>query len=149
MPSIPASVSASLLAAGAMAPDQFGNALAAKRFQNRPNRKATGAPGKLGSEMRGIAAIAGRFAQVAGRDIHGAAMRMNVADNREPGIVRNLQPLVTIGRPTVGAIQPGRPVLQLGHGARPKAKGTIHMQPGVVFRGQIGQTIKVIEGAPS
>ena len=90
----------------------------ARRGRRRPSARASAAPRRPRSRARAArtrasSPSASRAAplardEVLGREPHRRAVRVGVRDEREPAVVRDVQPLVRVGRPRVGALDAAR-----------------------------------------
>ena len=84
--------------------DQIGDPGAAERAQRRPHRDAAGAPRQLGHLLQRVARPAVVVDEVARRACPNArAQRGGSRDDRDAAVVRDVEGLVRVGRPRVGA----------------------------------------------
>ena len=56
-------------------------------------------------------------------------MRLGMRDERDPAVVRDVEPLVRVRRPRVGPLDAVDEVAELGRGSRPEPERRVHVQP--------------------
>ena len=92
--------------ARAQAVDELGDAVAAERAQDRVDRQPARPARELGSPVHRLARAGRVLDEVGGGERHRGAVRLAVADERDPAVVGHLQPLVPVRRPRVGVLGP-------------------------------------------
>ena len=65
----------------------------------------------------------------------------------EAGVVRHVQPLVRVGRPRVGALDALHVMPQRAAGGGPQPERAVHVEPGLMPAGEIGDRVERIERA--
>ena len=68
-------------------------------------------------------------------------------DEGQPGVVGDVEPLVRVGGPRVGASDAGDEVAVRGRGAGPQAEGAVDVDPGAVLVGDVAHGVEGIERA--
>ena len=74
-------------------------------------------------------------------------MRFRMGDEREPAVVRDVEPLVRVGRPGVGALRAGREPAQSRGGAGPQPECTVDVYPGTDLAAQGKNLLEGVERA--
>ena len=78
--------------------------------------------------MEGLALVVA--GQVGGVDGHGALERGGVAHVGDPAVVGDVEPLVAVGGPGVGALHTPDQVAPAGRRRGPESEGAVHVEPG-------------------
>ena len=116
--------------------DERGHAVAAERAQRRPDRHAAGPPGELRHLLERVAGAAVVLDQVAGRARPSrSAAACGSGDDRDAAVVRDVERLVRVGRPGVGALEPVDEVAQPGRRRGPEPERAVDVDPGAVLVG--------------
>ena len=113
---------------------QFRNALAAHLPDGGVSGKAPGAPRPLGVPVH-LVPRHGIVNQVRRTVRHGRPVRFRMGHEGEPGVIRNVEPLVSIGRPGVGQFHPFQEVPVARTGGGPESKCAVHVHPGSLLLG--------------
>ena len=128
--------------------DQVGDAGAAERADRRVHRKAARATREFRIPIQLIARTVGiGVDQVAGADAHRGLVSFRVSAERDPGVIRNVEPLVSVGRPRVRAIGPGDEVPQRRAGRGPQTKSAVDVQPRTRLVRDVGDLLQRIDRA--
>src|ERR1700751_6366427 len=74
-------------------------------------------------------------------------MGVRMSTEGEARVVRDVQPLVAVDGPGVGALRTAGEVAEPGARRRPEAERTVEMEPRTRFRGRVGDRVEIVEGA--
>ena len=74
-------------------------------------------------------------------------MRVGVRDEGQARVVGDVEPLVRVGGPRVGASDAGDEVSQRRRGRRPQAEGAVDVDPGAVLGRRVAHLVERVEGA--
>jgi hypothetical protein len=126
---------------------QLGDAAPPQRADRGPDGEAPGAARRLGHPVVRIALAAGRLHVVRRAERHRRVVGVRVRAEREPRVVRDVEPLVAVGRPRVGPVDATEQVPAGGVGRRPQAEGPVDMEPAAVRPDEVGDLDDRVEGA--
>ena len=128
-PSVSRSRSAIRVARSQQLFDERPDALAPERADRRVQGEASSSPRAVEHPLPVLALLAAH--QVRGGHRHRGAVGGRVADRDEPAVVADVQPLVGIGRPGVGAFDAVHEVLQPGRDGGPQPERAVDVEPRV------------------
>ena len=74
-------------------------------------------------------------------------MRFGIRAENERGVVRDVQPLVRVRDPGIGALGAAHEVTELRTCRGPQPKRTVDVEPGPVVGARVGDLVEVVEGA--
>ena len=122
--------------------DEVGDAGAAELAQRRPDGEAASAPRGVGDEVAEGVVVAAGAGEVRRGVGHRAAVHRGVRDDRQPAVVGDVEPLVRVGRPRVGASTPATRCARPGAAAAhsPKAPSTCTQAPASLPAGWRGRS---------
>ena len=130
----------------AAALDHLAHAVAPQRAKRGVDDEAT-RPARRVQHVLPAVALVVILHQVRSPGRHRGPLGGRVANGHEPAVVADVQPLVGIGRPRVGALDAGDEVSQLRADVGPQPEGAVDVQPCVRVVGQrIGHRIGRVEG---
>ena len=90
---------------------------------------------------------AGRRWEVAGRRRERVTQVGGVADEGDAAVVRDVEPLVSVGRPGVGAVEPAHEPRAARVGTGPETERTVDVQPPGAGGQPVGNRVEGVEGA--
>ena len=114
----------------AAALDHLRDARAAERADRRVDREAARAARELRRPVDLVAlALVVRLHEIRRGHAHRRAVRLGMRAEREPGVVRDVQPLVAVGRPRVRALAAAQQVAELRRSRGPEPEGAVDVEP--------------------
>ena len=131
----------------ARALDEVLDAGAAELAQGRPDREAAGAARGVGDQVAEGEVVAARAGEVRRGVRHRLPVDDRVGDDRQPAVVRHVEPLVGVGGPGVGLLDAGDQVRTAGGRRGPEPEGAVHVHPGPGLLGERDGLREQVAGA--
>ncbi len=133
---------------GTAALHQLRDALLPEGLEGGVHGEPPGAPREGGRPVQGLAWLPGTAQnQVLGGDAHRGAVSARVGAEGQAGVVRDIQPLVRVEGPRVGALDALDEMPKRRACGGPQAEGPVDVQPRPGLGGGVGDAVQVVEGA--
>ena len=132
---------------GARALDEVGDARAAELAQRRVDRDSARTARMLGRPVDRLPDHVGLADEIHGLRGHRLTVRVGVRAEGDAAVVRDVEPLVGVGRPRVGPLRPGDEMAERRAGRGPQPERTVDVEPGARALDRVRDRDEVVEHA--
>ena len=124
--------------------DHRGDSASPEGSQSGPDDEAARPAGGLGHVLGSVARLLSGD-EVGSGELHGGAHRIAVPDDRQPAVVRDIQPLVRVGRPGVRALDAAHLLPKGRRSSGPETERAVDVEPGTMPLAEVGDLVEGIE----